>query len=233
MKCNNPSKWSGERFWIEVVENELYPPKTRTFMQGVEYLVASEDFSDKVILDYACGIGQVGRMLKERGADVVGIDVSEKLLQVARKYIKVQNADAKNLPFEENTFDYVLAFMVLHVIDDVDKALSEIHRVLKPNGKLYFGIVNPKSEKWDLQKGTSYIDRKTYGQIEDRSWVFNLIDGRRFDEHYIHRPWRWYRRHLLKLFQIKNVFEFPNDNTICIDKKYARNEFLFGELYLR
>jgi ubiquinone/menaquinone biosynthesis C-methylase UbiE len=223
----NLDSWSGEEFWIEMIENNLYPPKAIAFMQGVEELI-EEDFSGKKVLDYGCGVGQVGRIVKARGGDVIGIDISDKLLEVASKYIKVKKADGENLPFEDNEFDYVMAFMVLHIMDDLDKDLSEIYRVLKPGGKFYFGIVHPNSGKWDVEKGVIYKCENDF--VEERVWMFNLTDGRKFIESYTHRPWDDYEDCFLKFFKILKKIEPELPSEYFKEGKYAKNEFLLGEM---
>ncbi len=221
--------WSGESFWQEVIENELYPPKSISFMQGVEELLKGEDFSGKSVLDYGCGIGQVGRLVKERGADVTGADISDKLLEAARRHIKTVKSDGTELPFEAESFDYVMAFMVLHIMEDPERAVDEIARVLKPKGRLFFGIVHPHSDKWDLESGTAYKDKSTYHQSEERQWVFNLTDGRRFVEHYFHRPFGFYEVCFGRHFNIiKGVNpKLPPKYTKI--HKYAETEFLLGK----
>lgn len=230
----NNEGWSGEDFWQEVIENELYPPKAIAFMQGVKALLEGNDFSGKRVLDYGCGIGQIGKLVKERGADVVGVDISDKLLEVAGKHIKAVKADGTRLPFEDESFDYVMAFMVLHIIEDIDKPLAEIARVLKSGGKFFYGIVDPHSDRWDTEKGVAYRDWSTYDQVEERVWVFNLTDGRRFDETYIHRPFHHYRdrisTHLNPPPGIAQLL-FPHLHPKYLkDRKYAENEFLLGEV---
>lgn len=221
--------WSGESFWQEVIENELYPPKAIAFMQGVEELFGGEDFSGKSVLDYGCGIGQIGKIVKERGADVTGIDISDKLLEVAGKHIRAVKADGINLPFENETFDYAMAFMALHIIGDVDGAVDEIARVLKPGGKLFFGIVHPHSDKWDTKKGIAYRDNSTYHQIEERDWVFNLTDGRRLVEQYFHRPFGFYEVSFGRHFNIIRGLNPKLPHGYLKGNRYARTEFLLGE----
>jgi len=224
------NSWSGERFWAEVIENDLYPPEAITLPRAVNELIKDEDFKGKKVLDYACGTGRFGKLVQDRGADVIGIDISREILKAASKVIKVKCADGTSLPFEDNSFDYVLSFMSLHVMADLEKALGEISRVLKPGGTLFFGIVHPYSEKWDTKTGLAVQDNSTYKNIEKRIWVFNLNDGRKFSEEYTHGPLEYYSGAFSKLFLVDRILEPALPPKYYGDKKYARIEYLLGEL---
>lgn len=95
------------------------------------------------VLDLGCGSGATVARLRDRGVDVVGVDYSSAMIEVARREYglgdHVRCADATDLPFETNSFDIVLANGVLHhlaVQQQLTGALSEIRRVLRPGGKL-------------------------------------------------------------------------------------------------
>lgn len=78
------------------------------------------------------------------GVNVTGIDITEEMLEVARrkarelglKDAKIFNMDGQNLEFDCNEFDYVVMNLILSVIPDGHKALSEAYRVLKQGGKI-------------------------------------------------------------------------------------------------
>jgi len=100
-------------------------------------------------LDLGCGTGNYTIELAKRGADVVGIDTSEEMLGCAR--IKAQKADIKasfkaadamNLPFPDSSFDAVLSNGLLCFLKEPEKALMEMHRVLKPGGRVVVGVLN-------------------------------------------------------------------------------------------
>lgn len=95
------------------------------------------------VLDLGCGSGAVVARLRKCGVDVVGVDYAEAMVDVARETYglgdKVRRMDATDLQFESNSFDVVLANGVLHhltVQEQLDGALSEVHRILRPGGRL-------------------------------------------------------------------------------------------------
>jgi SAM-dependent methyltransferase len=92
-------------------------------------------------LDLGCGTGVYIPLLAEHGWSVTGVDLSADQLRVARERVgnvadALVEADARSLPFEEASFDAVVAALVHTDIDDYDRALLEAARVLRPGGRL-------------------------------------------------------------------------------------------------
>jgi demethylmenaquinone methyltransferase/2-methoxy-6-polyprenyl-1,4-benzoquinol methylase len=93
------------------------------------------------ILDVATGTGQQAFAFTKKGYEVVGIDLSEAMLNVAKKKNKFRNAkfevaDATNLPFEDNSFDISSVSFALHdmPLSIREKVLKEMARVTRPEG---------------------------------------------------------------------------------------------------
>lgn len=102
------------------------------------------------VLDLCTGTGDIaGLISKKHKCDITGLDFSVEMLKIAKKRypnIKFIEGDCTNLPFENNSFDFVIISFGLRNIDDYNKAIEEIYRVLKTNGKfihLDFGKRNP------------------------------------------------------------------------------------------
>jgi SAM-dependent methyltransferase len=77
---------------------------------------------------------------------MVGIDSSPTLVELAREaggYAELVCADAADLPWEAQTFDLVLAYMSLHDMEDLARAVAEIARVLESGGRFCLAIVHP------------------------------------------------------------------------------------------
>ena len=111
------------------------------------------DFIKTVIgrtLDVGCGNGDITKLLK----NAVGIDISEELLEKARKKSKNKFIKAKceDLPFENEEFDNVLLIAVLHNLKKISRkrCLEEIYRVLKDKGRLFLSVWCKKH--WILKK---------------------------------------------------------------------------------
>jgi len=94
------------------------------------------------VLDVGCAAGRDCKVFKGAGFSVVGIDLSEKLLAIAKKKhpgISFRLADMRNLPFRENIFDGVFARAVLHHLEreEMMGVLKQFYNVLKPGGILF------------------------------------------------------------------------------------------------
>lgn len=98
----------------------------------------------KTILDIATGTGDLAiNLIKTKAEKIVGLDISEGMLNVGRKKITKKNldqtitmmvGDSENLPFEDDTFDAITVAFGIRNFENLEKGLSEILRVLKPNG---------------------------------------------------------------------------------------------------
>lgn len=112
------------------------------------------------VLDLACGEGYNTRILARKGAKATGIDFSEKMIRFAKQEEEKEKSDicykvmdAANLgEFPDYHFDLVTCFMSLQDIRSFKKAISEVARVLKSNGRFVFSIPHPCSEKIRLKK---------------------------------------------------------------------------------
>ena len=117
----------------------------RYIARTLGFLKASISFrsSDK-ILDVACGTGEFERLILSEHPDqqMIGIDISEKMLHFARekcnRYPNVAflRADASALPFPNHSFDLVISANSLHYFDNPSASLAEMRRVLLPMGSL-------------------------------------------------------------------------------------------------
>jgi 2-polyprenyl-3-methyl-5-hydroxy-6-metoxy-1,4-benzoquinol methylase len=119
------------------------------FFQAVEPLIGK--INGQRICDLACGQGRVSRHLADLGAHVVGVDLSAKLLAIARRHeeiaprgIEYVTADAQNLDEEAlGLFDGVVCFMALMDIPALAPTLHSVARILRPGGWFVFAILHP------------------------------------------------------------------------------------------
>ena len=140
----------------------------------------------QTILDLATGTADLAIALAKRNpqAHIIGTDISEKMLEIGQakiakeklvKQIELRLGDAAALPFEGNSFDAVTVAFGVRNFENLKQGLSEIHRVLKPNGlafflefsmpekfpvkqvyRLYFKHILPKIGKWVSKDASAY-----------------------------------------------------------------------------
>ncbi len=132
---------------------EAYTAENESNLLNAHYerpamLALAGDVTGRRILDAGCGSGPLFAALRERGAVVAGIDASAGMLAQARKRLgddaDLRVADlADPLPFADNTFDDVMASLVLHYLEDWGPTLAELRRVLKPGGRLIVSVEHP------------------------------------------------------------------------------------------
>jgi demethylmenaquinone methyltransferase/2-methoxy-6-polyprenyl-1,4-benzoquinol methylase len=107
-------------------------------------------------LDLACGTGDITFSIGERlpSGDVIGLDITHKMLEIAEvkrverkaKNVSFQRADIMSMPYADATFDCVSCGYALRNVPDVEMALAEIARVLKPGGRfLSLDFAHPKN----------------------------------------------------------------------------------------
>lgn len=100
-------------------------------------------------LDVACGTGRFTRYVAEGADPAVGVDVSAGMLERASRYATADGIEtvafarmsADRLWFEDDRFDRVACCWALHLFPDVDAALEEIHRVLRPGGRFAGSVI--------------------------------------------------------------------------------------------
>lgn len=129
--------WSvAPQFWSRYFEPCFIPMYKKT----LEELHVTDD---TLLLDAGCGAGLFSSMAIKAGAQVIGIDAAQGLLEVARQRNPGNNfmeEDLEALPFADNSFDVVVGFNSFQYAGNFEKALTEARRVLKKNGKLVIGI---------------------------------------------------------------------------------------------
>ena len=159
-------------------------PNHDAFWAYRESLAAFIGRGEGEALDVGCGEGRVSRELKACGYRVTATDPVRELVNAAREARSADDyaiASGADLPFEDTSFDLVMAYNVLMEVEDVPATLKEIRRVLRPAGTLVISIVHPFSDRghFATTEATSpfviqdaYFGSKRFEGTEER-------DGRR------------------------------------------------------
>ena len=126
------------------------------------------------VLELGCGTGYFTRELARSEAEIVAVDLSPELLEIAKTHsstpnvhYEIQNACA--LRCADAVFDSVVGSSVLHHLD-IKKALPEIYRVLKQDGRIYFTEPNMLNPQIAIQKNVPWVKRKLGDSPDEKAF---------------------------------------------------------------
>ncbi|MCX5715266.1 MAG: class I SAM-dependent methyltransferase [Candidatus Omnitrophica bacterium] len=99
--------------------------------------------ANKLVLDIGCGSGNVGKKIINSGAHLISMDIALNAVSEARNALGNSGKDfiqssVLRIPIEDSAVDVIIGHFILHHIDDIKKAVSEIRRVLTPDGYMVF-----------------------------------------------------------------------------------------------
>jgi len=201
------------------------------FLADFEKKRILREFTDTkgLLLDVGTGWGRYAIELTEMGLDVVGIDISRKMLETAMirrekesKHHLVQ-ANALWLPFKDDTFDYVLFVRSLKYVKDYFNVLDEVSRVLRCNGKLViYDVGNVYTLNYLYQKVYSFIMKNKRKDDPLPYYKFSVFVLKRYLRNkgfgnflingYLHIPRRFYKKisrknYLDAIFKIEKIMD--------------------------
>ncbi|KRB75903.1 SAM-dependent methyltransferase [Nocardioides sp. Root190] len=169
------------------------------FLWGPEGFTEAEagilgDLRDRDVLEVGSGAGQCSRWIRHQGGRAFGLDLSHRQLQHSRRIDEMSGVavpsvrgTATHLPFGENSFDVVFSsFGALQFVAEIDRAVAETARVLRPGGRFAFSITHPT--RWmfpddpteaGLTASQSYWDRTPYVEVDDETGSTSYVEHHR------------------------------------------------------
>jgi ubiquinone/menaquinone biosynthesis C-methylase UbiE len=179
---HNAGNWHSKsvNMWTEGSRKDIVPFMVRNIPKGSR------------VADLGCGDGFGSYLLNQEGFEVTGMDISEKMVQFAKKDekegLRFIQGDLSSPPFEKNQFDAVMMINSLEWTEDPFQALKQVSAIVKQNGRVCIGILGPTAHPrensfprlfgedvicntlmpWELEKLALEI-----GMIkEDETWVY-------------------------------------------------------------
>lgn len=190
------------------------------------------DLKGKRVLDLGCGFGEHCQRFVDLGAEaVVGLDISEKMLTLAKRKHSNPKITYVNLPMEdldkiEGNFDLVVSSLAFHYVDDFPEVLTKIHEKLTENGLLVFSQEHPINtchsggDRWtrDEDGNRLYANLAHYGLSGERESVWFVDNVKKY-----HRTFSEVINDMIATgFSIEKMLEpFPSEDLLKVYPEYA------------
>jgi SAM-dependent methyltransferase len=202
------------------------------YMEKPSMYARLPDLKGRTVLCVGCGTGEECAHLTSLGAKVMGIDISEGLIEYAKKSypnLEFHVMDMEKLDFPDATFDFIYSSLVMHYISSWEKTLQNIHRALKPGGTFLFSTHHPvtygaqrsrsETERSSMLGYTKHYDTHTADVVGDYLGTRKIDDVwfGDFPISYIHRPMQDLMRDILSSPLTLVDFEEPKAIEKCKD----------------
>jgi ubiquinone/menaquinone biosynthesis C-methylase UbiE len=226
------------QWWLDGFTNGVDPE----YVEQIIPLALEELAGRHIVLDVGCGDGQIARALSAQGSEVLGIDPTQLHIDIARERAggpTYEVGSATRLPVADNSQDAVVACLVFEHIDEVDAAIAEVARVLKPGGQFSFFlnhpllqtpgsgwiddyILDPPEQYWRI--GAYLVETETVEEVEKDVFI-----------RFIHRPLSRYINALISNgLSIERMYEpAPPQGFLDRAPEYALAHTIPRLLYLR
>jgi ubiquinone/menaquinone biosynthesis C-methylase UbiE len=248
-----PQRWySKEEYGTRKYWDEITEKRYSIYYPYLKWEAEFDKHKNETILEIGIGVGTDTLEYGKGGAKIIGIDLTKNAIKITKERFKQNNlkgifkvGDAENLPFDDETVDLVFCFGVLHHTTNIELALIEIKRVLKPNGKaiimlyangwkhyiiriLYHGIIRGELLRMDKQE---VINKNS--EVEGNSPLTKVYSKRQ-----IYRLFKNWKIKELKRYRMGGFFDYPHYGMKMIPKpirwmaRIFKLEKVFGENWL-
>jgi len=158
------------------------PSSLSDYTARPQVMALCEPVAGKHVLDLGCGEGYCSRMLRQRGAQgVVGLDVSERMIELARQAeraqplgIRYDTADAVTVDLGDASVDLVLAVFLFNYlsVEQTRQTMANVHRMLRPGGQFVFAVPHPAFAFMRRPARPFYFEIGSAGYFSARNTLF-------------------------------------------------------------
>lgn len=226
------------QWWIDGFTNGADPE----YEEQIIPLAVAELSGFDHIVDVGCGDGQISRALSSQGAHVLGIDPTPLHIEIARKRgggAHYELGSATHIPVGDSSQDAVVACLVFEHIDELDAAIAEVSRVLRPGGRFSFFLNHPLLQT----PGSGWVDDHVI-EPPEQYWRIGpyLVESESIEEverdvhiRFIHRPLSVYVNALIDhgLVLERMIEPSPPEGFLARAPEYSLASTIPRLLYLR
>jgi len=175
MKMSEQNIYDDQTFFDGYLKLRDNPSASNAIVEKPALFSLCPNFAERTVLDLGCGYGDNCIEAVKMGASyVVGIDISKRMLEIANKENRYKNVSflqmsMNNLSELNRKFDIVLSSLAVHYIEDFDKLLHNINRLLNDNGMFVYSQEHPF---------TTALKKEDYWSRDDKGDIlhYNLTD---------------------------------------------------------
>jgi len=178
----------GTREFFDAVERNRYTD----YAPWMPQLMGFDQFAGASLLEIGCGMGSDLLQFARGGALCTGVDLTPRSVEITRHRFALYGlpgsfmiSDGESLPFKANSFDVVYSNGVLHHTPDTQRAIDEVHRVLRPGGTAKVMLYHRNSLNYWMEivlrrgiLGAEYLRGRTSEEIMSRVIEFSDHEAR-------------------------------------------------------
>jgi 2-polyprenyl-3-methyl-5-hydroxy-6-metoxy-1,4-benzoquinol methylase len=132
-----------EKFWDRAAGDFTDPEQNTQLNENKDFITTLKYLeTDDIVLDYGCATGIISNAIADKVKEVHAIDISSRMIEIAKikaGKLNINNVHyAQALIFDERyrkeSFDVIIAFRILHILDDIESVIRRINELLKPGG---------------------------------------------------------------------------------------------------
>jgi ubiquinone/menaquinone biosynthesis C-methylase UbiE len=202
-KLAKQTSWGGVSTWYDKLVESDDSYQTKVIRPNLLRFIG--EVKNARVLDLACGQGYFSRLIREAGADVVGVDISKELIAYAKQKagdrgIVYEVSPAHKLPFlKDHSVDVVVCVLAFQNIENLNDVMKELARVLSPKGKIVLVLNHPafripQASDWgfDDKKQVQYRREDLY--LSEKTVAIDMNPGVARSEKTIsfHRPLQYF-----------------------------------------
>lgn len=207
--------YKSEEYYSHQENNKGFIPKIYESVKSInlkhKYKLATRGLRNGKLLDIGCGVGDFLHSAELNGWECMGVEPSEDAKAIARKRMNAKLISSFDLESIPNAyFDVITMWHVLEHVDDLKWQINQLHRLIKPDGRVVIALPNYQSydgqyykELWaayDVPRHLNHFNRTTLTKIFKTSGLELVkMDKLRWDAYYISYMSELYRKHSLPL----------------------------------